>query len=458
MNALEGMPNVVYADGYRIENAEPDEAKITEAVEAAKAAKVAVIVAGLPDAFESEGYDRTHMRMPACQEALIERVAAANPNTVVVLYNGSPIEMPWIGKVRAVVEAYLGGQAVGGATADVLFGRQNPSGKLPETFPLKMEHNPSTLSYGGEGDVALYREGVFVGYRYYDKKAMDVLFPFGYGLSYTTFEYSGLKLSAERMRDTETLTATVKLRNTGAVPGKEVVQLYVSDVSSSVFRPVRELKGFEKVALAPGEEKTVSFTLDKRSFAYWNEKIHDWHVESGDFLIQIGRSSRDIALEAKLFVESTVELPVTYTVNSIFMDLMKSEKAALIIKPLLDGMTATLGGGGRSGQRRGAERHLPRDASGHAGLFAASQRRQFLRRSGHLRTVGANGGRAERHVTLNRNIDLAKGLSRTGTALFPFGGRRTGWIRRGSAPRPARENDSPWTPHKEKWPPARPTL
>jgi beta-glucosidase len=345
MDALSGVPGVTYADGYRIDRAEPDEAMIQEAVNIAKAAKVAVIVAGLPDAFESEGYDRTHMRMPLCQEALIERVAAVNPNTVVVLYNGSPIEMPWIDKVRAVLEAYLGGQAVGGATADVLFGRVNPSGRLPETFPLKMEHNPSYLSYGGEGDVAVYREGVFVGYRYYDKKAMDVLFPFGYGLSYTRFAYSDLTLSADSIRDTGTLTVSVKVKNTGSVPGKEVAQLYVADVTSSVFRPLRELKGFEKVSLEPGEEKTVSFHLDKRAFAYWNERIHDWHVETGDFLIQIGKSSRDIALEKKVNVESTVEIPETWTVNSIFMDLMKSPRASAILKPLLDSMAATLSGG-----------------------------------------------------------------------------------------------------------------
>ena len=344
MDALEGAP-VAYADGYEIDRAEPDEAMIREAVEIARNAKVAVIVAGLPDAFESEGYDRTHMRMPACQEALIERVAAANPNTVVVLLNGSPIEMPWIGKVRAVLEAYLGGQAVGGATADVLYGRKNPCGRLPETFPLRMEHNPSHLSYGGEGDVAAYREGVFVGYRYYDKKAMDVLFPFGYGLSYTSFEYSNLALSADSIMDTENLTATVQVKNTGSVAGKEVVQLYVADEESSVFRPVRELKGFEKVALAPGEEKTVHFTLDKRAFAYWNETIHDWHVETGFFQIQIGRSSRDIALSAKVSVESTVEIPVTYTLNSIFLDLLKSEKAMDILQPLMGRITEALGGG-----------------------------------------------------------------------------------------------------------------
>jgi len=295
--------------------------------------------------YESEGFDRKHMQLPPNHNALIEAVAKANPRTVVVLYNGSPIEMPWIDKVRAVLEAYLGGQAVGGATADVLFGRKNPCGRLPETFPLKMEHNPSHLSYGGEGDAAAYREGVFVGYRYYDKKAMDVLFPFGFGLSYTEFEYSDLELSAESMKDTGALTATVRVRNTGAAAGKEVVQLYVSDVASSVFRPVRELKGFEKVHLEPGEEKTVSFTLDKRAFAYWNAEIHDWHVETGDFQIQIGRSSRDIALSAKIFVESTVSIPVAYTLNSIFLDLMKSEKATAILQPLLGRMLETLGGG-----------------------------------------------------------------------------------------------------------------
>ena len=345
MDALAGVPGIAYADGYEIDEAEPDEKRIREAVEIANAAKVAVIVAGLPDAFESEGYDRTHMRMPACQEALIERVAAANPNTVVVLFNGSPIEMPWIARVRAVLEGYLGGQAVGGAAADVLFGRQNPCGRLPETFPLKMEHNPSFLSYGGEGDVAVYHEGVFVGYRYYDRKKLDVLFPFGYGLSYTMFAYSNLTLSAERILDTDTLTASVTVKNTGAVFGKEVVQLYVADVESGVFRPVRELKGFEKVSLEPGEEKTVTFTLDRRAFAYWNAEIHDWYVESGDFLIEIGRSSRDIALSEAVYVEGTVEIPVTYTVNSIFMDLQKSERATRILKPLMDQMVEMLSGG-----------------------------------------------------------------------------------------------------------------
>ncbi len=337
MDALEGVPGVTYAQGYDIRNEQSDEQLIAQAVEAARKADKAVIVAGLPDSFESEGYDRKHMRMPNCQVELIRRVAEANHNTIVVLYNGSPVEMPWLGCVKAVIEGYLGGQAVGGATCDVLFGKVNPCGRLPESFPLKLEDNPSYLSYGGEGNTAVYAEGVFVGYRYYDKKKMDVLFPFGYGLSYTSFAYSNLKVSAEKIKDTDTLTVTVDVTNTGSAFGKEVVQLYVGDKESEVFRPIRELKGFEKVALAPGETKTVSFTLDKRSFAYWNASIHDWYVESGDFAIEIGSSSRDIVLEKDVYVEGTTRLPRAYTVDSIFMDLMKDEEAMAMLQSVMAG-------------------------------------------------------------------------------------------------------------------------
>ena len=178
------------------------------------------------------------MSMPDCQNELIEKVAAVQPNTVVVLHNGSPVVMPWIDKVKGIVEAYLGGQAVGGAVCDILYGRVNPSAKLPETFPLRLEDNPSYLSYIGEGDMVEYREGIFVGYRYYDKKKMDVLFPFGHGLSYTTFEYSNLKVDKEEMKDTDTMRVSVDVTNTGSVAGKEVVQLYVADRESTVIRPV----------------------------------------------------------------------------------------------------------------------------------------------------------------------------------------------------------------------------
>ena len=336
MDALEGMPGITYAQGYDVKDEEPDEALIAQAVEAAAHADKAVIVAGLPDSFESEGYDRTHMRMPRCQVELIERVAKVNPNVVVVLYNGSPVEMPWLPCAKAVLEGYLGGQAVGGATRDVLFGTVNPCGCLPESFPVKLEDNPSYLTYGGEGDVAVYAEGVFVGYRYYDRKKMDVLFPFGHGLSYTTFAYANLRLSADRIRDTDTLTVSVDVTNTGKRAGKTVVQLYVGDRECEVFRPVRELKDFAKISLEPGETKTVTFTLSKRAFAYWNVKLHDWFVESGAFTVEIGRSSRDIALSAEVYVEGTQTVPMTVTPDTIYLDLMKNEKARRVLAPMME--------------------------------------------------------------------------------------------------------------------------
>ena len=341
VEAAQGL-NVTYVQGYSAADDSASDAQIAEAVSAAKVARVAVVFAGLPDAYESEGYDRKHMRLPDCQNKLIEAVADVNPNTVVVLHNGSPVEMPWIGRVRAVLEAYLGGQAVGLATVRVLYGDVNPSGHLAETFPLRLEDNPSYLFYGGEARGTEYREGVFVGYRYYDKKRMDVLFPFGHGLSYTTFEYSNLRLSADAIQDTDTVTVTATVKNTGGRAGKAVAQLYVGDVESDVLRPVRELKGYEKVALEPGEAKDVTFTLDKRAFAYWNTQLHDWHVETGDFTIEVGASSRDLPLKAVVRVTSTVALPVHYDENSILMDIMKDPKAVKAIQPLIDAMTATL--------------------------------------------------------------------------------------------------------------------
>ncbi|MBR0367655.1 MAG: glycoside hydrolase family 3 C-terminal domain-containing protein [Clostridia bacterium] len=340
LQAAEGM-KVTYARGYDVKNDCATDAMIAEAVAAARAAKVAVVFAGLPDAYESEGYDRAHMRLPDCQTRLIEAVAAANPDTVVVLHNGSPVEMPWINSVKGVLEAYLGGQAVGLATVRVLYGDANPSGHLAESFPLKLSDNPSYLFYGGEPRGTEYREGVFVGYRYYDKKEMDVLFPFGHGLSYTTFEYSDLRLSADRIKDTDALTVTCTVKNTGARPGKAVAQLYVGDVDGDVIRPLRELKGFEKIALAPGESKDVVFTLGKRAFAYWSDAIHDWHVETGDFTVEIGASSRDLPLRAVVNVTSTVDLPVHYDADSIFMDVMKTPRGREVMKPLLAAMQAT---------------------------------------------------------------------------------------------------------------------
>ena len=344
LEAAEGL-KVIYAKGYDVKADEATPEMIAEATAAAKKAKVAVVFAGLPDAYESEGYDRTHMAMPACQNRLIEAVAEANPNTVVVLHNGSPVEMPWIGKVKGVLEAYLGGQAVGLATVKVLCGEVNPSGHLPESFPIKLEDNPSYLFYGGEPRGTEYREGIFVGYRYYDKKKMDVLFPFGHGLSYTTFEYSNIRLSADAIKDTETVDVTVTVKNTGKRAGKTVVQLYVGDTEGFVnaVRPVRELKGFRKVALEPGESREVSFTLCKRAFAYWNTQIHDWWVETGDFTIEVGDSSVNLPLKATVKVESTVELPKHFDLNSIYMDILADPKGREIFGPFIKKMFAAFG-------------------------------------------------------------------------------------------------------------------
>ena len=340
LEAVKGIKNITYAKGYDVKEDKIDDALIKEAIEVAKKAKVAVIFAGLPDSFESEGYDRSHMSLPSCQNRLIQEIAAVQPNTVVVLHNGSAVEMPWVNDVKGILELYLGGQNVGAATIDVLFGDVNPSGRLAETFPLKLEDNPSYLFYFGEKDTVEYREGIFVGYRYYDKKKLDVLFPFGHGLSYTTFDYSNLRTSADIIKDTDTLTVKVDVTNTGSVSGKEVVQLYVGDKVSSVIRPIKELKGFEKIDLTPGETKTVSFNLGKRAFAYYNTEIKDWHVETGEFDILIGKSSRDIVCKKTVTVESTVALPVVYTVNSSFADVMLNPKAMEVCRPLWNSVAA----------------------------------------------------------------------------------------------------------------------
>lgn len=327
--------NVAYAQGYFRDKDTIDETLIDEAKEVASQSEIVILFAGLPDRYESEGYDRVHLHIPENQKRLIEAVAEVNPNIVVVLSNGAPIEMPWLDKVKGLLEGYLGGQALGGAIADILFGDANPSGKLAETFPNQLSDNPSYLFFPGDGDRVEYREGIYVGYRYYDTKNVEPLFPFGYGLSYTTFEYSNLSVSSKVIIDSETLTVTVNVKNTGTVAGKEVVQLYVKDVESSIGRPEKELKGFEKIELQPGEEKTIAFTLDKRSFAYYNTELKDWHVESGEFELLVGKSSKDIVLSEKVRVESTVELPLQVHRNTTVGDLLSNPKVAPLAKELL---------------------------------------------------------------------------------------------------------------------------
>ncbi|REK55966.1 MAG: glycosyl hydrolase [Thermobacillus sp.] len=327
---------VVYAQGYELANDAADDRLVEEALQAAAAADVAVIFAGLPESWESEGFDRTHLRMPGNQQSLIEAVAGVQERVVVVLCNGAPVEMPWLGHAKAVLEAYLGGQAMGGAVADVLFGDVNPSGKLAETFPHKLSDNPSHLFFPGEGDRVEYREGLFVGYRYYDAKEIEPLFPFGHGLSYTTFAYEKIEIDRARMSDGETAEVRVTIANTGERAGKEIVQLYVRDRESSVIRPVKELKGFAKVELQPGERKTVTFRLGKRAFAYYEPAIRDWRVESGEFDILVGASSRDIRLQGSIYVESTVTLPWVIHRNTLIGDLLADERTAPYVRRMLE--------------------------------------------------------------------------------------------------------------------------
>lgn len=335
--------SVTYAEGYALEHDGMDEALFAEAKRNAQEADVAVVFAGLPDRYESEGYDRTHLSIPANQIRLIEEISAVQNNVVVILLNGAPVEMPWLGSAKAVLEGYLGGQAVGGAVADLLFGETNPSGKLAETFPEKLHDNPSYLFFPGEGDRVEYREGLYVGYRYYESKKVKPLFPFGYGLSYTTFEYTGIQIDRKEMKDTDTVNVHVTVKNTGARAGKEIVQLYVKDSQSTVNRPDKELKGFVKVYLQPGEEKTVTITLNHRSFAYYNVGLKDWHVESGEFEILVGSSSANIALRDAVHVQSTVALKPVITRNTILGDIMRNPEHKARIQGLVQSFSEASG-------------------------------------------------------------------------------------------------------------------
>jgi beta-glucosidase len=287
----------------------PDEAyspAMQEAIILAREADVAVVFARV---FESEQRDRASLTLPNDQDQLIRAIAAANPRTIVVLSCGGPVTLPWIDEVPAVVNAYYAGQEQGVAVADVLFGDVNPSGKLPITFPRSESQVPVAHPGQQASDPStVYSEGIFVGYRAYDEHGLAPLFPFGYGLSYTTFAYDNLQLSADTVAAGERLTVSIDITNTGQRAGQEVVQLYVHDVTASVPRPPKELKGFAKVALAPRQTKTVTFTLDRTSLAYWDEVKHAWVAEAGAFEALIGSSSRDIRARAAFHLTETVTL------------------------------------------------------------------------------------------------------------------------------------------------------
>ncbi len=294
-----------YARGYETESDKADQTLIDEACLVAQDKDVVLVFAGLPDRYEAETYDREKMGLPASHNALIEAVSQVNPRVVVILMGGSAMELPWAEKVPAILLMYLGGEASAGACVDLLFGKEAPSGKLAETWPLRLEDNPSYENFPGYPLTVEYREGLFVGYRYYDSAKKDVRFPFGFGLSYTNFTYSDLRVSAETIQDTDDLDVSCSITNSGSCTGKEIVQLYVACTDSVIIRPLQELKGFEKVELEPGESKRVHFKLSKRAFAYYNTQLADWHVESSKYEVRLGASSQDIRLSRQVNVTST---------------------------------------------------------------------------------------------------------------------------------------------------------
>ena len=335
-----GGAELVYAQGDMIEDGF-DQARIDEAVRVAAGAEIALLFIGLTE--ESEGYDRPDMDLSDQQVALIKAVSAVQPRCVVILNNGSPVAMSaWIDGVPAVLEAWLMGQAGGGAIADVLFGNVNPSGRLAETFPLELSDTPAAINFPGGDGVVRYGEGLFIGYRYYDARQMNVLFPFGYGLSYTTFEVKNLRLSQPSISDTDDLTVKVDVANTGMMAGKTVIQVYVHDRASDLVRPYKELKGFVKVALQPGETKTVSVTLEPRAFAYYHPGFGQWVTESGEFDILVGQSSADVPLSAAVTVKSAQALTRRLHRFSTMREWFNDTRGAAVLGPLMQEMMAQL--------------------------------------------------------------------------------------------------------------------
>lgn len=337
--------DVLFAAGYGIGDTADDAELLAEAEQVAAAADTVVMVLGLPGADESEGFDRTHLDLPANQLTTLAAVAASNPDVVVVLVNGSTVVLGDVTPhAKALVEAWLGGQAAAGGLADVLTGRVNPSGRLAETIPHRLEDNSSYLNFPGDSQVVRYGEGLFIGYRGYDKTRTDVAFPFGFGLSYTSFALSDLTVSTVGSVEVGDLTATVTVTvtNTGDREGAEVVQVYVSDMESSVARPVRELKGFTKVHLAAGASETVSVELDQRAFSFWSTQLGRWAVEAGEFKISVGTSSRDLPLSEALTVAAPrLAGPLTRdsTLQEWMSDLVGQR---LIEREIADGQAAVV--------------------------------------------------------------------------------------------------------------------
>ena len=350
---------LTYAEGYPADDSLRQDL-IDRAVDTARAADVALLYIALPSYKESEGYDRADLDLTGQQVALIKAVAEAQPNAVVILNNGSAVVMgEWIDSVAAVLEAWMMGQAGGGAIADVLFGKVNPSGKLAETFPNRLVDTPAYVNYPGSNGKVEYGEGLYIGYRYYDAKQMPVAFPFGYGGSYTTFAYTQSSLSADSFKDVDGVTVSVAVTNTGPVAGKEIVQVYVHDQKSDLARPVKELKGFAKVELQPGETKTVQIPLDFRAFAYYHPGHGQWITEDGAFEILIGSSAADIRCKEMVMLESTMRLPSLLNSESTMQEWLTDPRGKVVFTPMFEqmkkGMNQSLGAGEAEGEMIGLD-------------------------------------------------------------------------------------------------------
>lgn len=323
-----------FAPGFTLDDAAQDPALTEQAVTAAQQADVVLLFLGLPAAYESEGFDRTTLDIPAKQVEVLDAVAAANPNVAVVLSNGSVVSMPWRGRAKAILETWLLGQAGGAALADVIFGDETPSGKLAQTIIDDVNDDPSAMNWPGEEGRVDYGEGVFVGYRYYDTFRKQVTYPFGYGLSYATFDVHDATVAKTGPRAAE---VTVTVTNTSDVAGAETVQVYVAPPKAKVARPVHELKGFAKVALEPGESKNVTIALDDRAFAYWSERFDDWHVEGGTYTVEVGVSSRDIVSRIDVEIDDDGKI-MNLDEWSTFGEWLDDPIGAPILQHVLDDM------------------------------------------------------------------------------------------------------------------------
>jgi len=348
---------VTYAPGYKLGTDDTiDPALLGEAQAAARRATMAVVVVGLPGSYEEEGADRTHIDLPPGHNALVEAVLEAQPRTIVVLLNGTAVALPWAERIPAIIEGWLGGQAGGGAIADVLLGRVNPSGKLAETFPARIEDTPAYLSFPNDGTGRVpFTEGLYTGYRWYDARRIDPLFPFGHGLSYTSFAYSDLTVDKLVDANAGEVTVSLKVRNTGARAGREVVQLYVHEQHPSLPRPDKELKAFTKVALEPGEETVVSFRLGQRDFAVYDPRVGAWTIAGGAFDLLVGASSRDIRLLENVTLEASHAEPARLDRLSPLRDWLAQPVARARLRPVIAAMQRQFFGAAAEPPTEGAE-------------------------------------------------------------------------------------------------------